>query len=94
MTSLQPLKPDRAAGLLRQTIRIEGTLPESALAELLVALAMHRPLLLVQDMSIRPMISFASLTRTAPDIGPQLTVRVDVTGYGGLAKRRGRSSGP
>ena len=54
VTSLQMLKSDRAAGLSRQTMRLEGTIPEAQLANLLAAIATHRPLLIVRDAALRP----------------------------------------
>lgn len=81
VTSLQMLKLDRAAGLSRQTMRLEGTIPESQLAGLLDAFATHRPLLIVRDAALRPAVQFANRLPIGQPGERQLAVQFDVAAF-------------
>jgi hypothetical protein len=52
--TLQPLKTERAGRLLKTTVKLDGSLPETGIGRFISALAVHKPMIVLESFELRP----------------------------------------
>jgi Type II secretion system (T2SS), protein M subtype b len=79
--SLQVLKTDRAGGLTKISLRLDGSLPETNFGTFLVDLALGTPVIGVQGFELRPQAFQANRLPGAATAVKMITVRIDLAAF-------------
>lgn len=85
--TIQVLKTERAGGLTRVQLRIDGAISEPRLGPYLAELATGEPLVLVQAMEVRPLMLQQNRLGNGGQPVDGVQVRIDVAAFADAAQR-------